>query len=283
MTTAPLPLRFVQAGALRFAYLEEGEGPLVLLVHGFPDTAHSWDAVRPALAAAGFRAVSPFTRGYHPTQVPADGRYDAEALGQDLVALIDALGEERAILVGHDWGAIAATAAANLRPQRVQRLVTVALPYLSSLLPLPRILWGVRHVLRLALPGGEAWARANDFAYVDELVRRWSPAWAVPAEETRAVKECFRRPESLAAAVGYYRALRPWPHALLRGEISVPAVAFSGADDGIARRSDYERAARWYRAGCEIVHMPGGHFLHREHPERFIQELLRVLRGAKEG
>jgi len=98
----------VEANGLRFAYLAEGEGPLVLLLHGFPDTAHSWDHARPRIAAAGYRAVSPWTRGYHPTEIPlrdADGR----TLGEDVAALIDALSDDgRAIVIGHDWGASAA-------------------------------------------------------------------------------------------------------------------------------------------------------------------------------
>src|SRR5580658_10060075 len=107
---------FVEANGVRFAYFEEGKGPLVLLLHGFPDTPHTWDAVRPAVAAAGYRAVTPFLRGYAPTSVPADGAYDAETLGRDVVALIDALGERRAVVVGHDWGAAAAYSAATLAP-----------------------------------------------------------------------------------------------------------------------------------------------------------------------
>src|SRR5580698_9273016 len=103
---------FVEANGLRFAYLEEGSGPLVLLVHGFPDTPHTWDAVRPAVAALGYRVVTPFTRGYYPTAIPADGAYDSDTLGRDVLALIPALGETRAIAVGHDWGASAVYSAA---------------------------------------------------------------------------------------------------------------------------------------------------------------------------
>jgi|GEM_PF-3747368 len=90
-TCAAPELKYVQANGLRFAYFEEGTGPLVLLLHGFPDTAHAWDQVRPALAAAGFRAVSPFTRGYAPTEVPRDEAFDADTLGRDALALIEAL------------------------------------------------------------------------------------------------------------------------------------------------------------------------------------------------
>src|SRR3569623_1177323 len=96
--------RFVQANGLRFSLLEEGRGPLVLLGHGFPDTAHTWDAVRPKLAARGFHAVSPFMRGYAPTSAP-DGDLELSDLARDVLAFIDALGESKAIVVGHDVGA----------------------------------------------------------------------------------------------------------------------------------------------------------------------------------
>lgn len=119
--------------------------------------------------------------------------------------------------------------------------------------------------------------RRGDFAYLDKLVRRWSPAWDLPPGETAAVKDCFRQPGALEAALGYYRAARGRPPAELLRPITVPAVAFSGADDGILRREDFEGAARHYRGPYEVVHMPGGHFLHREHPARFIEELLRRL------
>lgn len=270
-------LRDMTANGVRFAYFEEGEGPLVLLVHGFPDTPHTWDDVRPALARAGFRAVTPYTRGYHPTAVPADGLYDGVTLGRDVLAWIDALGERQAIVVGHDWGASAAYHAAGLAPERVRFLVTVAIPHPASILPTPRILWGLRHMIRFQARSAEAKVRAHDFAHVDELVHRWSPLWNVPAGETKPVKEALRNPENLSAALGYYRAVSLRAAAAARTPISVPSAVFSGTDDTLLRPVDYERARRWYRAPHEIIHMPGGHFLHREHPTRFIGELLRVL------
>lgn len=268
---------YVDANGLRFACLTEGTGPLVLLLHGFPDTAHTWDVVRPALAAAGYRAVSPFQRGYAPTEVPRDGRYDSDTLGRDALALITALGGGPAVVVGHDWGASAAYSAAALDPSRVRLLVTVAIPHPASLRPTPWNLWAVRHFFTLRFPGAEARVRAHDFAEVDMLVHRWSPAWDVPPDETRAVKDCFGQPGSLDAALGYYRAMRPWLPPSLRTPINVPSVTFSGADDGLLVREDYERARRWFTQRYEVVHMPGGHFLHREHPARFCEELLRVL------
>ena len=100
-------IRFVEANGLNFAYLENGSGPLVLMLHGFPDTAHSWDDLRPRIAAQGYRAVSPFMRGYHPTAIPHRDT-DQETLARDPLALIEALGTRDAIIIGHDWGASAA-------------------------------------------------------------------------------------------------------------------------------------------------------------------------------
>jgi pimeloyl-ACP methyl ester carboxylesterase len=267
---------FVSANGLRVAYLEEGSGPLVLLLHGFPDTPHTWDVVRPAVAALGYRVVTPFLRGYSPTEIPADGAYDADTLGRDTVGLIAALGEQRAIVVGHDWGASAATSAAALSPEHVTRLITLAIPHPASLRPTLPLLWAGRHFFAFKLPGAEARTRARNFAYVDELVRRWSPAWDVPAAETEAVKEVFRQPGSLNAALGYYRAVSPTLPASYRKRIRVPTVAFAGTED-IVDPAVFDRAASWYTAGYEVVRVPGGHFMHREHPGHFVRELTRVL------
>jgi pimeloyl-ACP methyl ester carboxylesterase len=251
---------------------------LVLFVHGFPDTAHTWDAVRPALAAAGYRAVSPFTRGYAPTEVPREEAFDSGTLGRDVLALIEALGEKSAIVVGHDWGASAAYAAAAIEPARIRLLVTVGLPHPASIFPTPKLLWTVRHFYTLSRKGSAAMVRADDFAYLDVLVRRWSPAWDVPPGETDAVKAAFREPGSLEAALGYYRAIRPLLPAEQRRRIGIPSVAFAGEHDNIAV-SAYERARARFSGPYQVVRMPGGHFMHREHPERFIAELLDVLKA----
>jgi len=281
MTARPLslptpPVRFVVANGVRFAYFDEGRGPLVVLFHGFPDTAHTWDAVRPALANAGYRAVTPFLRGYAPTAIPGDGAYDSDTLGRDVLALIEALGEERAIVVGHDWGASAVYSAATLGPERVAKLVTVAIPHPASLRPTPRMVWTARHFFSLRRRGAAEMVRANDFAHIDELVRRWSPAWDVPRGETDAVKKAFREPGCLEAALGYYRAMRLTPPRSLRSRIAVPTASFAGLND-ILPPEAYDRAASWFTGGYEVVRVPGGHFLHREHPERFVPELVRVL------
>ncbi len=274
-------VKFVEANGLKFAYLEEGTGPLVLLVHGFPDTAHSWDEVRPAVAEAGFRAVSPFTRGIYPTEVPKEEAYDADTLGADIIALIDALGEETAVVVGHDWGASAAYSAAAIAPEKLRQLVTLAIPHPAAVKPTPKMVWGVRHFFKFKLPGAVERTRKNDYAYIDELVTRWSPGWDVPADETKIVKHAFEQPGCLNAALGYYRALSPVLPASHKKRIDVPTVAFAGETD-ILPVSAYEPARKRFNASYDIITMPGGHFMHREHPERFSAELVRALKQKSE-
>lgn len=272
--------RFVDANGLRFGYLEQGKGPLVLLLHGFPDTAHTWDRAMSAIAEAGFRAVAPFMRGYHPTEVPADGAYGTDTLAADAVALIEALGEKDAIVIGHDWGASAAYGAAVLAPERVKKLVVFAIPHPKSMKPTPRLLWKVRHFFTLRGKGAAAKARKGEFALIDELWRRWSPAWRdIPASETAHVKAAFREPGSLEAACAYYNFISPRLPRTHLSTIRVPTVAFAGESDMVPPRA-YEKARHMFTGPYEVVQVPGGHFMHREHPDHVIGELVRVVREA---
>ena len=271
-------VQFIEANGLRFAYLEEGpkDGPLCLMVHGFPDTPHTWDQARPIAARLGFRVVSPFTRGYAPTQIPKEEDYGSDTLGRDVLALATALGAPRFVLVAHDWGASAGYSAAGLDGGRIRLLVTVGLPHPASIVPTPRMLWIVRHFFLLRPRGAAARIRAGQFAHLDELVQRWSPAWNVPAGETDAVKRSLGEPGSLEAALGYYRALSPATPPGLRARVTCPSVAFAGEDDNVAV-SAYERARRRFEGPYDVVTMPGGHFMHREHPDVFARELEKVL------
>ena len=114
---------------VELAHLELGEGPLALCLHGFPDSAWTWRHLMPALADAGYRAVAPFLRGYAPSAVPADGRYQTAAVGLDACALHEALGGAGdAAIIGHDWGAMGTYVAASHEPERWRRVVAMAVP-----------------------------------------------------------------------------------------------------------------------------------------------------------
>jgi pimeloyl-ACP methyl ester carboxylesterase len=221
--------------------------------------------------------VAPCMRGYHPTSIPADGAYDTDTLGRDVIALIEALGAASAIVIGHDWGASAAYAAAALAPEQIRLLITLAIPHPRSVTPTPNLLWTLRHFFSLRRASGGVKLRANDFAHVDELWRRWSPAWtSIPASETAQVKAALRHPGGAEAACAYYAALSMRLPPSHRKQITVPTVAFAGEHDMITPRA-YEKARHCFDASYEVVIVPGGHFMHREHPEAFTTELVRTV------
>ncbi len=236
----------VTANDLELAHLSAGpdDGPLALCLHGFPDSAHSWRHLLPALADAGFHAVAPFQRGYAPTAVPADGRYQTGALATDACALHEALGGDGdAVIIGHDWGAIAAYGAASLEPARWRRVVAAAVPPMAAMagaflsydqLQRSWYMFFFQHPLSdLVVP-------MNDLEFIDRLWADWSPGFDASAE-TPHVKDALRDPANLAAALGYYRA--QWQPDLQVPELAAaqeatnasppqPTLYLHGADDG---------------------------------------------------
>ena len=203
-------VKTIRANGLEFGYLEAGDGPLALCLHGFPDSAYTWRHLLPALAGAGYHAVAPFLRGYAPTEVPEDGVYQTGALVADAVALHDALGgDDRAVIIGHDWGAFTTYGAVAYAPERWRRGVTMAVPPQSAMVSaffdyeqLKRSFYVFVFQTSLA----EIAVAADDMAFLDGLWRDWSPGYAA-AEDLAHVKDCLREPPNLTAAIGYYRAM----------------------------------------------------------------------------
>jgi pimeloyl-ACP methyl ester carboxylesterase len=131
--------RTVATNGVELHVVEAGEGPTVVLAHGFPELAYSWRHQIPALAAAGYRVIAPDQRGYGRSSRPdALEDYDIEHLVGDLVGLLDDLGEERAIFVGHDWGSMVVSNVAMLAPERVRALVNMSVPFLGRA-PMPPV------------------------------------------------------------------------------------------------------------------------------------------------
>lgn len=130
VTTEQPTLRTIESNGIRMRIAEMGKGPLVLLVHGWPESWYSWRHQLPALAKAGYRAVAPDMRGYGKSDKPAAvEEYSIQKVTADLVGILDALGEKQAILIGHDWGAIVTWQAMLLHPQRFSALVAMSVPY----------------------------------------------------------------------------------------------------------------------------------------------------------
>lgn len=271
----------VDANGLTFACLTWGEGPLVLLVHGFPDTAHTWDAIGPRIAARGYRVVAPFTRGYAPTTIPEGEVFSPDHQASDLIGLLEALTDEPAIVVGHDWGAVATYAAAHKAPERLRKLITVGIPHPLTVRLRPSLLWGARHLLTHRLPGAAARWQADSLGSLRTLYERWSPSHTWSDDDLAAVANAFAAPGCLHAALGYYRCLPIRQPAYMKRPIPVPSLVLGGLHDGVLTTADFERSAGRFAPGqCTVQMIPGGHFPHLEHPEPFFEALAAFIGSA---
>ena len=219
-------------------------------------------------------------RGYAPTAVGADGCYQLGALVADAVALHEALdGDERAVLIGSDWGGEAAYGAAAIAPERWLRLVTIGLPpaalderIYSDYQQLKRFFY----VFFMKTPRAEAVIAADDMAFLDRLWEDWSPGYDA-AEELLRVKRCLRQPDNLSAAIGYYREEEPGlsesgpadayaaEHAALLRVAPQPTLYLHGTRDGCIDVSLVVDAERHLSSGSRMEIIEGaGHFLHVE-------------------
>ncbi len=285
----------VPANGITFHYLEQGAGPLVLCLHGFPDNAQTYRYLLPVLAAAGYRAVAPFMRGYAPTSAAPDGRYQSVLLAQDAVALITALGAERACLVGHDWGAQATYGAAVLAPERIARLVTLAAAHPGAargdLAMSYDRLKGTWHAYFFQMPFAEQAVAANDFIFLERWWRDAAPEYVPPPEIMESVKSTFRQPGVVTAALSYYRhtfhpahrdaALQTLQDRVNTAPTPVPALAMHGTRDRPGRLEAFNTMDDLFTKGVEKVILPGtGHFLHLERPEEVNRRIVTFLQHS---
>jgi pimeloyl-ACP methyl ester carboxylesterase len=259
-----------------------GTGPLALCLHGFPDTAHTWRHLMPALAEAGYRAVAPFMRGYAPSAIPSDGRYQTAALALDANAIHEALGADgEAVIIGHDWGAPATYGAANAAPERWSKVVGMAVPpgpamgisFLTNLNQLKRswYMFFFQHGL------AEPVVAHEQMAFIEMIWRDWSPGYEAGIDVDH-VRAAIGGPAHLAAALGYYRATLgdgykdPGLEELQAGTSiypSQPTLYIHGRNDGcigpevaeLAQQMAPESDIRW-----EMIET-AGHFAQLEQPD----------------
>src|SRR4051794_34874601 len=168
--------RYADLGHIRLHYAEAGAGPLIVLLHGFPEFWYSWRHQLPALAAAGYRVVAPDLRGYNLSGKPRSVRaYRLRELAHDVAALIRYCGSERAVVVGHDWGGGVAWGVAMRHPALLSRLVILNCPHpvaLQRALRTPQQLRRSWYIFFFQLPWlPEASLRAGDFAGLRRLLR----------------------------------------------------------------------------------------------------------------
>lgn len=280
-------LKKIHANQLDFRYFEMGSGPLVLCLHGFPDTPYSFRHLLPELAQAGFRAVAPFMRGYTPTEVPWNHDYRAITLGNDAIALAEALGYQQFSIVGHDWGAGAAYAATNLAPNQVQSIVAAAVPHFPAFKPTLSQLKKSWYMVFFQMPWiAERTVRNDDFAFIKNLWRTWSPNWTPDPLSLDAILQVLANPESLRAALGYYRALKVFPseknkrtHKTLFKALEVPTLSIAGANDGCIGLNMFDAMAGFVNNEYQFfVVENAGHFMQLEQPQLFNQVVVDFLK-----
>ena len=280
--------RTVSAGGTRFHIAELGDGPLVLLLHGFPEFWWSWHRQLQPLADAGYRAVAVDLRGYGGSDKPPRG-YDLVTLAGDVAGLVRSLGESNATIVGHDWGGLLAWTIGVYHPKVVQRLVAVSAAHPlrfghAMLTDVRGRGWAARHNLSLQLPiGPEKRLLRNDAERVGELLRDWSgPGWPDSRSE-QVYRSAFQIPGVAHCALEYNRwAIRSMlrPDGLryarrMRSPIRVPVLHLHGALDKYVLPRSAQGSGRYVEAPYRWKLIEGaGHFPHEERTRSFDEELL---------
>ncbi|MGH8998550.1 MAG: alpha/beta fold hydrolase [Acidimicrobiia bacterium] len=282
----------IDANGVDLACLSEGEGPLILLLHGYPDTARGWLPVMGHLAGAGYRAVAPSLPGYPPSGPDPRDDYSVAEGARTMLACARALGADRFYLCGLDWGYFLAFAAAHLDPDSVARLAAGHAHPENVGFTDPRVTWRARHAVMHQLPwlAKRVTARGG-YAYIDKLYQRWSPTWDVNPEVTADAKATLSQPGVLDRVFKYYRALlraELFPSGretrrLLRQPTRVPTLVFRGPDDPMSVEVWFAEAPHLFPEGCRLVNVAGtGHFPHREDPDAFASMLLDFFGPAAE-
>ncbi len=272
---------------VRLHFVEQGEGPLVVLLHGFPEFWYSWRHQIPALAEAGFRVIAPDQRGYNTSEKPPGVRsYRIEHLVDDVAALIEHAGESRAVVIGHDWGGVVAWAVSMLRPEVVEKLVVLNAPHPGALQREFRRLrqlarsWYVFFFQLPWLP--EAAIRFRGYRMLDRGLRRESTRpGAFSDEDIAAYKNALAQPGALTAAINYYRAAvrrNPFESARMLRQIDVPALLIWGEQDPYLGIELTEGLERWV-PGIRVERIPeASHWVQVDAAERVNELMIEFLR-----
>jgi pimeloyl-ACP methyl ester carboxylesterase len=282
----------IEANGTTFRGLEAGpaDGPLALLLHGFPDSHHSWRHLMGPLADAGYRAVAPAMRGYAPSDVPADGRYQTAALSLDAIRIAEALGaDERAVLIGHDWGAVATYGAVAHSPGTFRRCVAMAVPPTSAVAEsfmrydqLQRS-W---YMFFFQNPLSDLVVPMDDLEFIARLWKDWSPGYDGSVDVDH-VRRALGEPERLSAALGYYRAMfdaslhdpeLAAAQEALASPTPIPTLYLHGAADSCFLLESIGDPLTVLPEGSRVeVIADAGHFLQLEQPEAVAAAVLGFL------
>jgi pimeloyl-ACP methyl ester carboxylesterase len=293
------PLRHAAAGVLDIAYYEAGpaEGPVAILLHGFPYDIHSYVDVAPQLAAQGCRVIVPYLRGFGATRFrdrATQRSGEQAAIGADVIALMDALRIERAVFAGHNWGGRAACVAAALWPERCTGLVTVN-SYLiqdvaRAMIPVsPQYEAALWYEYYFQIERGRAGLAANRRELAEILWEQWSPDWDFDDAIFDRTAAAFDNPDFVDVVIHSYRhrfglAAGDPQYAELRRRltslppITVPSITLDGGADGVVPASDGRgSAAKFTGRRIHRIVQGAGHNLPQEAPEPFAAAVMALV------
>jgi epoxide hydrolase 4 len=281
--------RDIYTNGIRMHYVTQGEGPLIVLLHGFPEFWYSWRYQIPFLAEHGYTVVAPDLRGYNDTDKPRRG-YDVPTLLRDIVGLITGLGQEKAIIVGHDWGGVLAWAFAMRYRTMMERLIVMNAPHPGALLREMRTLKQLRkswYIFFFQIPWlPEYLLLRNHASEIGRTLRGAAVQKSVfPREETAKYQDAMSKPGAMKAALNYYRqAFRRLPRSSwgTTFQVTVPTLLIWGEQDialGIELTSGLEK---WVD-DIEIKRIPdSGHWVQQEQPDKVNEYMLEFLQRRAE-
>ena len=272
LSTNGIRLHAVQAGP--------ADGPLVVMLHGFPEFWRSWSKQIPPLAAAGYRVLAPDQRGYNLSDCPRDVRaYRADELAKDVIGLLDALGRQTCYLVGHDWGAAVAWYLALAYPQRVEKLVILNVPHPAVM----QAFWRGRpaqmlkswYVAFFQIPRLPEWAMsANDFAPALRSLRASSRPGTFSDEDIAAYRQAWKNSGGLSGMLNWYRAIRYSPAAPEDIRVHMPVRILWGKQDAFLSHQMAAESARLCDQAEVTLYEQATHWLQHEEPQAVTAELL---------
>jgi pimeloyl-ACP methyl ester carboxylesterase len=286
----PWTHRTIDANGIQLHVAEAGSGPLVLLLHGFPEFWWSWRHQLVALAEAGYHVVAPDLRGFGASDKPPRG-YDAPTLSADLAGLVRALGERDAVFVGHDWGGHLAWSTAALHPAVVRKLVVCSIAHPLRMYDALRGDRAQRrastYIARFQLPWHpERWLVENDGENIAGLLHNWGGPTFPDAETERRCREAIQIAYVANRALEYYRWAvrslsrtdgRRYREAMTR-LIEAPTLQLHGQVDRCVLPSTAHGSQQWVSGAYEWHEIPDvGHFPHQEVPKLVSAELLRFI------
>ncbi len=285
VTTETWRHRDIITNGIRMHYVTQGNGPLIVFLHGFPEFWYSWRYQMPFLAERGYTVVAPDLRGYNDTDKPRTG-YDVPTLVGDIAGLIKGLGQEKAVIVGHDWGGALAWAFAMSYPQMTERLIVMNAPHPQAMQRAFRTLKQLRkswYMFAFQLPWLPENALLRNNAY--EIGRMLKGAAvqksAFPNEVLATYQEAMSKPGAMTAALNYYRQLfrHPLRSAKNYTSIGAPTLLIWGEQD-IALGIELTYGLEQWVPNIQIKRIPdSGHWVQQEKPELVNTLMAEFLRG----